>query len=43
MAEIAESAKLVEENADALSAGMEETRKVTDGRIRRGEPHCVGC
>jgi aerotaxis receptor len=30
MAEIAESAKLVEENADALSAGMEETRKVTN-------------
>jgi len=30
MAEIAEAAKLVGENADALSAGMEETRKVAD-------------
>jgi aerotaxis receptor len=29
MAEIAEAAKQVEENADALSAGMEETSKVT--------------
>ncbi|OIQ92624.1 aerotaxis receptor [mine drainage metagenome] len=30
MAEIAEAAKLVDENADALSTGMEETRNVID-------------
>ena len=32
MAEIAEAAKLVEENADALSSGMDETRKVTENQ-----------